>query len=179
MTNGESIESTIQHAREEARRAMADDGWTMLEAGMVLQLLAEIARLRSTPEPPGNVWIRTADRRPTDEESEREYIVVAYLNEDGWEITDTIYKGAMWQMPHMKTPDFWTFARLLAPKNSAPSAAGEKCAEPSTTREGSEPATVGADPYFKACPKGHVAYARSFDECPSCKVERTQNRPGD
>jgi hypothetical protein len=28
------------------------------------------------------------------------------------------------------------------------------------------------DPYFCKCPRDHVAYSVSFDECPSCKIER-------
>lgn len=29
-----------------------------------------------------------------------------------------------------------------------------------------------ANPYFRTCLKGHVAYSISFSECPSCKIER-------
>lgn len=29
--------------------------------------------------------------------------------------------------------------------------------------------------YFRLCLKGHVRYAVSFAECPSCKIERERN----
>lgn len=54
MTNERSIESIVQHAREEAERATNDDGWTMLRADDVSRLIMEIDRLRGQDEPSGH-----------------------------------------------------------------------------------------------------------------------------
>lgn len=62
-------------------------------------------------------WVRPSERLPTEEEMEHECVLVAYLLDGQWDITDTNFRPSWWQPPHMRRPDYWTFARFVAPSD--------------------------------------------------------------
>lgn len=51
MTNEQSIEVVIKHARNAVEEAENDDGWVMIKAPMLSELIGEIERLRAAAEP--------------------------------------------------------------------------------------------------------------------------------
>lgn len=60
-------------------------------------------------------WVKVDDRLPTPQEEMDEEITVAYSIDGVWYVEDILVKAAFWKAPHCRCPDYWTFAKLIAP----------------------------------------------------------------